>query len=272
MRVGRVAIASFVVASCASFSASTTDAPSPDAGGAEGGAPDVASDAAAKGYAELVLAAKPVGYYRFEETEGSGGLRDEVTGTNIGTVHGVPTFGETGVAGGHSVRFEPNTKDWVELGDRYGFAGTTDAGTPQPFTIEVWLAPAPNQGLVHAVTKQRRDNPKEGWAVYVNDNFVVERYAGSQGLYSDYPDAAVTDAFTHVAAVYTGTTLLLYVDGKPYDAKDDTRILTAEPATPAFIAAAGPDENLYAGRIDELALYDRVLDSKTIAAHAAAGR
>lgn len=85
-------------------------------------------------------------------------------------------------------------------------------------------------------------------------------------------DAAVKRAtFTHIAGTYDGSVARLYVDGEQ-KASDEIRGLFKSDTTPLILGANGNGpivDERFPGRIDEIVLYNRPLDSKEIAQVAA---
>ena len=73
--------------------------------------------------------------------------------------------------------------------------------------------------------------------------------------------------FTHIAGTYDGSVARLYVDGEQKASSDSIRGLFKSDTTPLILGANGNGaivSERFPGRIDEIVLYDRPLDSTEI--------
>lgn len=245
-------------AACEPFSAATPDA-------LDGGT-DAKLDAALEAgatlgtYATAVLDDAPIAYFRLDDVgvvEG-GSIFDEVSKTHLGVVHGTPVFGVgSAVAGGGAVSFDGAA--WIELGDRYGFDGVV------PFTIEAFVKPS-GTSFGHVFTKQQRTNPKQGYAITTDGTAVMERFVGDDGLKTPRGTLS-TNAFWHVLCTFDGSQMALHVNGQLVGTEADSRALPAHTAPAIIGAASTTGGSAFAGTIDELAIYDKVLSPSQIIAH-----
>lgn len=221
-------------------------------------------------YVVAVLADKPVLYLRFGDTlpalPGDPQVRDEVSGMVIGTRKGTVVPAAGAISGDQGLDFRSGA---LILDDRLPFLGNA------PYTIELWASWRKDNFFGHMVTKQRRDAAtKNGYALFFSDQSLgFERYASGSGnvLYGD--PLAVDGVFHHIAATYDAKALTVFVDGKLYKAQEDK--LALGPSADPLIIGSGDSEakyNFFAGLMDEVAIYDKALDSARIAAHYAAGK
>ena len=85
---------------------------------------------------------------------------------------------------------------------------------------------------------------------------------------------ALTDGvWYHIAAVYDGAAMRLYLDGVEVASAPKSGAITAAPAAPVWIGANPPDATVrpWEGAIDEVRVYSRALDAEAIGAVMAAG-
>ncbi len=240
-------------------------------------------------YSAEVLADRPVAYFRLEE---SGGDRS----TNLGwgdRLHGryfnyapgelgqasaqgpaLPGFGATNhapVFDGTDNRSE--TADNATVGDVIDITG--------PLTLEAWVlhdssTPTTNEGIA---AKYRGSDNSRAYNLYLNPSLELGmvispsgQFSDARVLESDTPLSA--DQWYHVAATFVpGHSMKLYVDGAMVqETTTDVPAAIHVNNAPLWIGAqfaTGPGEH-FAGRIDEVAVYDRALSAERIAAHHAA--
>ena len=76
--------------------------------------------------------------------------------------------------------------------------------------------------------------------------------------------------WTHVACVYNGSQLLVYLDGQPTGSVNGTGALSTSMSMPVGIGAstdfAGTEQNHFVGMLDDVRVYDRGLDPAEIQA------
>ena len=228
----------------------------------------IAADAAsAVDYRALVLADDPVAYYRLADTAGAP-AKDE-TGRFDGITVGNLVYGQPGPFGGESksTRFAKG----LIMADSLARSHAWPA-----MTIEAWASsevPAGNDGFIATFAEGTggdlvslfHDGPTRGYAMTLDD---AARIVSAP---------AVTDGeWHHVAVTIGGGQVNLYVDGVvrasgagtlPAFAGDGYFVIGAD--YDSVDGAPLPNE-YFAGRLAELALYDRVLPAERIAAHSAA--
>ncbi|HVK10715.1 MAG TPA: LamG-like jellyroll fold domain-containing protein [Gemmataceae bacterium] len=245
------------------------------------------------GYAEMVRAARPWGYWRFETLVG-GVVPNEVTGRpGLAPLGGVlldPAPGANRVA-----RFRPDDHSQAFLMD-----GTWTPPRSAGYAIEVWVQadlPTPRSqgrsalvGLIDRqdgeekhlsyleLTARGRRSPHEPCTVRFVDRWPTGRGGGAD-VFSRR--TVVTTLWRHIVSQKNGDTLELYVDGELVGTTP-ARLNAAAPedaATTACRLLVGrlkrrslppnePDIRAFEGRLDELAVYGRPLTPEEIRRHA----
>ena len=234
---------------------------------ADGGARDAdASDApAVHPYVQAVLADGPSLYFRLEETT------DDVVIDEMGNHPGVYRPGSIHGAPGAfpgSLALRQMRSGGIDTGDLFDFAGR-DA-----YTLEGWFRPEGYDGGYRFLFHHDDSNGKrQNYGIYfqASQGFGFERYVDGAGRSVGFA-LPTLNQWHHIAGVYTGTTLLLYVDGQLVGATGDSRA-AREKATPLRIAYGYPDGDgaLY-GTVDELAIYEKALGQDRIQAHVDAAK
>jgi hypothetical protein len=212
------------------------------------------------------------------------GNANDIYGTN----HGVLLGGATATIGGKvGQAFDLNgTSGFVEVPD------SPDLDFPGSMTVEMWVMPyVPlSEQKVWARLVDKNDGPlgQHGWNAWTtgtaNDPLGVGKLAlgaadaSGQGrsLVTSQADLLWPYQFGHFAATYNqqlGETTL-YVNGQIVAEGNVGVFRIPKVPNPLRIGAgnfSSTSENLFRGRIDELALYNRALGSNEIAAIYAAG-
>ena len=219
-------------------------------------------------YAEIVRADRPASYWRFGELEASLGARDELGVADGKVLTGVSTKAAPAIAGDPDPAFAfDGAHGAVVLPSIYNFEGR------HPFSIEVWIAPAPGGPQIQRICNHRIGPLHTGWRL-VRDQpgrVTFERWSGDL-LLGGVSAAVPVGIYSHVVARYDGATIELYVDGALRAAAPDAHDIA--PFTQALVwgAANVGDLDFFAGSLDEAAIYDDALPPERIAAHHAAGR
>src|SRR5213079_3004540 len=188
---------------------------------------------------------------------------DEGTGTTVADASG---NNHTGTISGAT---------WTTAG-RYGSALTFD-GT----TAKVTAPNAASLGLTTGMTLEAWVNPTvapTGWRTVIDKN--VDGYylmassdqgnrpavggtwtAGNQNTFG--PSGLPANAWTHLAATFDGATVRLYMNGVQVASRAQTTLLTTSTGTLQIGANGYAGEN-FAGRIDEVRIYNRALTTAEI--------
>jgi hypothetical protein len=142
-------------------------------------------------------------------------------------------------------------------------ASGTTALNPATFTVAAWVKPDANSGWGAVVNKWYA---MDSWAIWFNHSeyvFAVSFPNGSWGKPVAVSGAAPAGVWTHVAGVYDGHNVTLYLNGQ--------RIISApSPGGPPQASArpiaigSHPQWDGFHGAIDEVRLYDHALDPADI--------
>lgn len=260
------------MAACGSFDAEAPAAPAADAGegrdgeGRDGEGPplDAAPDGGASGYASVVLADGPILYLPLDEPAGAQQVRSLVDGRSVLLGAGVTL----GVAGAHGTALRMDGSSAVALG-----AGPNTEGV-RPFTYEAWArnlaAPDADWKMLFNREHQAGGRQTDIQNVYTRATILgFERYINEADVHVEAPLPA--SLWVHVATVYDGTQLQIFLSGSLVARVSDAR------ATPAIQEALylgyGLDPTRsFIGDVDEVAVYDKALAPERILAHASLAR
>lgn len=215
-------------------------------------------------YAATVIADGPRVLYRFDETSGS--VATDAIGGPAASIGSGCTPGVAGV---------------VSDGAALDFDGSTCAVTTttpldfdqrSPFTFEMWIKPRNVAGAAYRMLFSRDGDTagRQQFGAYVREGqLVFERWVGGLEVTAAAPITA--GVFTHVALVYDGGQLLVYLDGQKASSALDARAQAKKPS-PMAIGFSGLGESFFAGAMDEFAIYDKALSAERIRQHVEAGK
>jgi len=213
-------------------------------------------------YPEAVLAAQPLAYWRFGDSDAM--VRDEVGGAP-GSFTGGCTPGVIGAIGDGDTAISMDGTCRVLLGSGFEFDGNA------PYAIEVWIHTSLDTIYQQVFGRETRDtqDPIDGYELVVAPTGLqIERLVATANNKTPAVTFA-TDRYIYVVAQYTGTTQQVFVDGVQVGQSIDTRMTLANSA-PA-LAGASTMGNYFTGALDELAVYGRALDPEEIQLHHALG-
>jgi hypothetical protein len=204
----------------------------------------------------------PVAAWSFDEGEGT--TAEDVTGD------------------GHTATIEG--AEWVKgkYGDALRFDGESDVvrvphspefDLAEGFTLEAWVRPesAVNQWapVVDKLGEGKKAN-EQPWWLYEADQKVNVPFAGIEpsagretSIEANESESLPVDAWSHLAVTWDGSLMSLYIDG---------RLVRTTPAGPLRVTAAGEVQigadtelgDFLDGRIDEIRIYDRALETGEI--------
>jgi hypothetical protein len=261
---------------CGSFGAADDGggAPSTDGGatqseggtaqnGDAGGTPGVPTT---DGYGAAVLADKPIAYFRLEETSGVS-AKNEVVGSSVTAIlpqTGVTLAAEGISSGRHAVRLD-------DANAHVDVIGAPSFVDNRSFSIEAWVESSGN-GTTNTFIFSNIDKSgteRTGQWLFVEASGTVRSEQWSNGallLYGVSPSAlAAVPTWAHIVFMHSDVdqTDVLYVNA----AKGTGGRISAG-ARPASMAAHSWGG--FQGRLDEIAIYDKMLSPARIAAHYAA--
>ena len=141
----------------------------------------------------------------FNGTNGSTTMTDNSkNNTTVTSVNGTAISTAQSKFGGSSVLFD-GTNDYLSIVNNSAL--NLSGGS---YTIECWIRPTGNYANYNTIIAKRAD-PSTGWEVYLRiTTGVLSFYNGTNYESSVTPTANV---WSHVAAVYNGTTINLYLNG-----------------------------------------------------------
>jgi len=218
-------------------------------------------------YPELVGLASPVGYWRLGEAADSHVAVDSSPTGQDGVYRDGARPGAPGAIADDTA---------ADLATGYVEVPRTPATNLNgPFTLEAWvnldtIAPPPGQAIIESYTAPAAN----GFALRVDNGFLQAwTLGGPNEGYSVVTGRTrlTTGDWFHVAAVFDGSQLTVYLDGRP-DASIATTISPADGTASIKLGARGDDAaQRLRGDLDEVAIYDRALSADEIEQHYLAG-
>lgn len=160
-----------------------------------------------------------------------------------------------------------------------------EVNTSGAFTAEFWAKPSVADGDDCPLSNRTNSGDRSGWAFFMRPNAWNLRIYNGNGsqvgfaIESNVPgNPSVVGVWNHVVAVYTGTTVKLYVNGIDTNGTVTTNVNPATSASylPLFapnkltIGALNDNSSPVAAVIGEVAWYPSALTGAQIAAHYAA--
>lgn len=244
-----------------------------DDGGSGGG-----GDADA--YAAAVRAADPVAYWRFDEVDGTEAA-NAVSGAPAGAYFGGFTLGAEGVVAGNTAVALDGTTGCIGVGDHFRFAGRVE------FSVEAWvkLTKHGENGTRLVSTEGFPTGIRSGWNLSANYpgsgypyfdawNSDADDNLYTMGAYASVsPDHGVLplNTWSHVVGTYSDTSEKLWVNGILRDSQNQsTHPIPAMQGALSLGCASDGSGRIYlgvTGTLDEVAIYDHVLDEATVAEH-----
>lgn len=230
-----------------------------------------------RAYVEAVLAARPVGYWRFER------LEDGRVPNEVGPAHPLEAHEDVALAGGPDGRFawfRPEARDRALSSDEIPGLGQGD------FSMELWVNADSirEMSLAQLVGPERLADPDWLHLALLELRALEGRFSHAPGAirylhrWPPGPRGGVNvfsaapyrpGVWHHLAGVSQGETMSLYVDGRLIGA-------VPVPATRApipmrlvlgiLVTHNRSDRRRLIGGLDEVALYDRALGPEEIAA------
>ena len=214
------------------------------------------------GYAATVSGDAPVSYWRLGETSGT--TAADAMGKHAGTFTNGPTLGQASLLtsdANSSVSFDG-------VNDEVIVPSAADLQFGTSFTLEAWIRPnaLPASGAFASVLTKA-----ESYSLQFNGprlEFTVMQSGARKRLQA--PAGAVATGQTyHVVATYDGTTQRLYLNGAQVASAALTGAATA--TTNTLRMGSWSANEFLSGRIDEVAVYGKVLSSAQVQAHYSAG-
>ncbi|MFO0741841.1 MAG: LamG domain-containing protein [Labilithrix sp.] len=225
------------------------------------------SEADAPGtYRDVVLADRPIGYWRLGDTDALGPVIDE-TGNVAGAFAGAIELGRPGIQPDNpAMGFDGKVSEITIPGARYDFGGNA------PFTIEAWIRPTVVDPIYRRIVTNEVGGVRQGWLFWVVDQesggIGIERYRDNDGDTVTTALAPALGVWSHVVATYDGAILSIWLDGSLRSSAPSERSIAGQ----SRLRIGGLASGRFSGDLDEVAIYDRALTAPRIAAHHDAGK
>lgn len=214
-------------------------------------------------YAQVILADKPLGWWRLNETTAI--TATDIAGGHDGEYLNEPLTGQQGISG-TAAGFEGSSSQKIDV----PFSPVLNSTT---FSVECWAMVAGGEGAYRSPVTSRDDAPQRGYIIYAASNNNWEFWTGTgSGWSSVGGPPVVIGEWAHLVITVTGNTKQFYVNGTL--AGTVTSALSLNAARPLRIgggATEGDGNYFFNGNVDEVAYYDTVLTADRVAAHYAAG-
>lgn len=229
-------------------------------------------------YRELVLSHGPVAYWRLDETSGSAAA-DETGNGHDGTYVDTPTLDQSGVmrdgSGSPSVDFD-GANEYVSV-PIASVQGLVAVSVEAWINFDTGLGASEQYGIFNVNDDGSSGGGANWWGLWVDEDLKV--FWSERDNTKHISNSALSIASTHYIAATRSATgeFKLYIDG----ALDLTvsGIDTDNPGTGQAqiamdwdVAAGDTETDHFDGRIDEVAVYDRVLSAVEILEHYEVGR
>jgi hypothetical protein len=233
------------------------------AGGAGGSAP--------LRYADVVLEDAPVAYWRFGEPGGPTAFDSSGLGHDA-QYHGNVGYGHAGAIAGDANTAIHFTGDGADVSHQLAF---DDFVNREPFSLECWFQCDHYDGVYrHLFNKDFTGlNYRHNIGLFVTtaeNGTGFERFVTGdkhQAL-APLPEIGV---WTHLVGTYDGSNMRLYIDGALVDTEPDERNQDPKPVA-TFVGAKFALGQVWAGGLDEFAIYDHELAASRVALHHQVGR
>ena len=219
----------------------------------------------AASYVSAVMADGPVAYWRLGEASGTDAM-DQINNAHPGEYLNGVILGEPG-----AIIADSNTAARFNgIDQRAEIPYAQDLNTP-PLTVEVWANVGGNAGTYRSPFTSRADFPQRGLVLYAAANdrweFWNGRPAGGWDVLSGPP--VVMGTWAHLVAIHDGTNKTFYVNGELIGSMPNELLPNDEAITRIGAGATeSPNGNyFFAGVIDEVAVYPKVLSQERILTH-----
>jgi hypothetical protein len=215
----------------------------------------VACGSAGSGYGQLVLGTPGLrAYYRLGERSGTTAC-ELVAGRN-GTLAGSVALGQAGALAG-----DPDTSAGLAGGGSVRVPPSSALSSARGLSVEAWVRPA-------AVTGSQTVMRKDGeYLLRADGSRVAFRLWSSKGIVELLsPAVLAAGAFQHVACVFDGAAMRIYVNGRQVAVRTVSGLVRTTD-NPLYLGASLGSYDFMRGGLDEVAVYGSALASSAIASH-----
>jgi hypothetical protein len=229
-------------------------------------------DAELESYANTILALQPVAYWQLNETNQVPSADVITNSGSLGAIgdgipFGDPVQGLTGIVN-RCASFSNPSLDVNYLGSFVAIPFNLALNPSGPFTVEFWAKP--NQSTTDYFcpassidNSQNAGASRFGWVFYEGPgNQWVFRVGNGDGYIAEVAGGITqTAVWQHVAGVYDGTNVTLYVNGVPVagPAPAIGYMPNANPAVALCLGATSFGSRTFDGCVDEMAIYPMAL-------------
>jgi hypothetical protein len=213
----------------------------------------------------------PVTFYRFEETAGS--VAADLIGVHPGTLKNFVASSQPGApqVGGNAALFD-GINDYVSVANPFSASQLNGAS----YSVELWFNPnfsdarmtlvALTTAAGHAVMLERIEG---GYIRFVNR---IPAGIGGSGNDLQSTATAIEGRWNHVAAVRDGASMRIYLNGAQVASLSNaTGNLPADLRLTIGRLSDTQGMRYFAGKLDEVAIYNRALTPGEVALHASHG-
>lgn len=206
-------------------------------------------------------------YYPFDEATGTS-VRDRTGKAKDGEVKGAAKWwacsAPIGNVGHRVMKFDDGAAGYIE----FPYSRALNSGQ---FTASCWVKVTGGQGTYRSVITSRSDAPTRGYIIYAGDNNKWQFWVGNntQGAWVKCigPEAAL-HRWTHIAAIYDGSKLNLYIDGILVGSAAGQYSLNLN--APLRIGAGASERTspryFFSGQIAEVSIWDKACTAEEIRA------
>jgi hypothetical protein len=225
-------------------------------------------------YATVVLHDQPLAYYRLADVPpadlatNSGSLGAAGNGLYVGAGH--RALGALAADPDAAASFDGSGARVV-----VPFTSALNPTASKPFTVEAWVLPTID-GLSNAqapLFNRHSNGNRQGWVFFqrassTGFNFRMYDENGSTQSIDITGGSYVVGEWTHLAAVWDGSTATLYVNGANVGSESGSYVANTDcPFSAGAYATNNPGDNPYTGDIDEVAFYTNALTAAQIGNH-----
>ncbi|MDD5034765.1 MAG: DUF697 domain-containing protein [Methylococcaceae bacterium] len=217
---------------------------------------------AASNYSEIILADRPIGYWKLDEATGAI-AKDSSGKGHDGKLQGGVKPGEAGVVpGSRSAGFDGAT-GYVELPAAVWGGGAE-------ITVEAWMNSSGDTGVLQAVVSSLGGNEFVHLQVFTDPQRPGGVWEGSIGAFTDAGCTHLTGVphtplgvWRHIALVASPGQTCLYVDGQVVGT-NPLKYSRINPASVIHIGNGYQGGRFFKGQIGEVAVYDHALSPERI--------
>ena len=197
----------------------------------------------------------PIALYLMDELgSASACMHDTIGGRDGACIAGLPTI----ISGRHGNAYKFDGTSYITV------PGIAEPTPTPPFTITVWLE------ILHVLTETHScpinrvyaTGGADSWQSCLSSGLIY--FGGGTTQFSGDGTSMALNTWHHVALTYDGNTLVGWLDGTSVGSAAATVFFDTQPLALGADLDGGALSASYLDGIDELAIYDRVLDDATI--------